>query len=291
MGKSFERYQKRKLISSYFSVTLTIGIVLFLVGVLGLLIFNAHRLANYFKEQVSITVFLKDGANELEITQLQKSVALAAYTKTVTFVSKEEAAANFGKEIGEDFINFIGNNPLQHSLDIHLKADYVLPETLETIAAELGAREVVSEVSYDKPLIALLNENVRRMSVAILIASGMLALIAVLLINSSIRLSIYSNRFIIKTMQLVGATKQFIRRPFIVTHIKLGVVGAITAVLLLAFAVYYLDNRFPELTLGGDPLQLTLIFGGMVVLGILLSGVSTFLATQRFLNVHTDDVH
>lgn len=291
MSKSFERYQKRRLISSYFSVVLSITLVLFLLGVLGLLILNTRNLANHFKEQVALTVFLKDDARDFEISQLQKSIALADYAKSVVFVSQEEAAERFSKEIGEDFVGFIGDNPLQNSIDVHIKADFVEPEKLEAIAAELNAKDVVSEVSYDKPLIALLNENVKKISIGILIASGILTLIAVLLINSSIRLSIYSKRFIIKTMQMVGATKSFIRKPFILTNVKLGIAGAVMAILVLASCIYYIDLRLPELQLDEEPLKLIIIFGGILVLGVLISLISTFFATQRFLNLRTDDLY
>ena len=291
MRKSFERYQKRKLISSYFSVILSITLVLFLLGVLGLLILNTKKLTDHFKEQMAITVFLKDNAKEVEISQLQKSIALADYTKSAVFVSQEEAAESFSEQIGEDFVAFIGDNPLQNAIDVYIKADFVLPETLETITEELRAKDVVSEVSYDKPLISLLNDNVQKLSIGILIASGVLTLIAVLLINSSIRLSIYSKRFIIKTMQMVGATKSFIRKPFILTNVKLGIAGAVMAVLILALGIYAIDLRFPELQLDEDPLQLSIIFGGILALGILISLISTFFATQRFLNLRTDELY
>lgn len=291
MRRSFERYQKRKLISSYFSVILSITLVLFLLGVLGLLILNTKKLTDHFKEQMAITVFLKDNAKEVEISQLQKSIALADYTKSAVFVSQEEAAESFSEQIGEDFVAFIGDNPLQNAIDVYIKADFVLPETLETITEELRAKDVVSEVSYDKPLISLLNDNVQKLSIGILIASGVLTLIAVLLINSSIRLSIYSKRFIIKTMQMVGATKSFIRKPFILTNVKLGIAGAVMAVLILALGIYAIDLRFPELQLDEDPLKLSIIFGGILALGILISLISTFFATQRFLNLRTDELY
>ena len=265
--------------------------MLFLLGVLGLLVLNTKKLADHFKEQVAVTVFLKGDARDVEIGQLQKSIALAAYTKNAEFIAKEDAAENFSKEIGEDFVAFIGDNPLQNAIDVYVKADFVDPVKLEAIAAELEAKAIVSEVAYDRPLIALLNDNVRKIGMGILIASGILTLIAALLINSSIRISIYSKRFIIKTMQMVGATKRFIRRPFIITNIKLGILGAIMAILILTAGIYYADLRFPELQLIREPLNLVVIFGGILLLGVLISSVSTFFATQRFLNLQTDDLY
>ena len=291
MSKSFERYQKRKLISSYFSVVLSIGLVLFLLGILGLLVLNTKKLANHFKEQITISVFLKDKAKQVEIDQLQKSLTMADYTKAANYVSKEEAAEIHSEAIGENFMEFLGENPLKNSIDVQLKADFVSPEQIEEIAKKLESKSFVEEVSYDQPLISLLNDNVKKISLWILIASGIFTFIAFLLINSSIRLSVYSKRFIIKTMQMVGATKRFIRRPFIWTNIKLGMLGALLAMIGLAIAIYYINNNFPELTLLKDPLTLTLLFAGVFVLGILISFISTYFATQRFLNLRTDDLY
>ena len=291
MSKSFERYQKRKLISSYFSVVLSIGLVLFLLGILGLLVLNTKKLADHFKEQISISVFLKDSAKEVEVDQLQKSLAMADYTKSATYISKEEAAEQHSEEIGENFLDFLGYNPLKNSIDVKLKADFVSTDEIEKIAGDLEAKGYVDEVSYDKPLIALLTENVKKISFWILVASAVFTLIAVLLINSSIRLSIYSKRFIIKTMQMVGATKKFIRKPFIWTNIKLGMLGALLAMIALAIVLFYIDENFPELNLFQDVVILTILFVGVFALGVLISLVSTYFATQRFLNLRTDDLY
>ncbi len=291
MSKSFERFQKQKLISSYFSVVLSIGLVLFLLGILGLLVLNTKKLADHFKEQITISVFLKDNAKEVEVDQLQKSLAMADYTKSATYVSKEEAAEQHSEEIGENFLDFLGYNPLKNSIDVNLKADFVSTSQIEEIAADLAAKGYVEEVSYDKPLIALLTDNVKKISFWILVASAIFTLIAVLLINSSIRLSIYSKRFIIKTMQMVGATKTFIRRPFIWTNIKLGILGALLAMSALGVALYYIDRNFPELNLFQDVVILTILFVSIFAMGVLISLISTYFATQRFLNLRTDDLY
>jgi cell division transport system permease protein len=291
MSKSFERYQKRKLISSYFSVVLSIGLVLFLLGILGLLVMNTKKLADHFKEQITISVFLKDSAKQVEVDQLQKSLVMAEYTKSASYVSKEEAAEQHSEAIGENFIEFLGYNPLKNSIDVQLNAIYVTTDQIEEIAADIEAKTYVEEVSYDRPLIALLTENVKNISFWILIASAIFTIIAVLLINSSIRLSIYSKRFIIKTMQMVGATKKFIRRPFIWTNIKLGMLGAFLALITLGVVLYYLDRNFPELNLLQDPVSLGSLFLGVLILGILISLISTYFATQRFLNLRTDDLY
>ncbi len=291
MSKSFERYQKRKLISSYFSVILSISLVLFLLGMLGLLVLNTNKLANHFKEEITLSVFLKDAAKEVEVSQLQKNLVMADYTKSAVFVSKDDAAREHSEEIGEDFLEFLGYNPLRNSIDVNLKAAFVNTTQVDSIVRDIETNSFVEEVSYDRPTLDLLTKNVRRVGLIILIASGLFTLIAVLLINSSIRLSIYSKRFIIKTMQMVGATKSFIRWPFIWTNIKLGMLGAVLALLALAGLLTYLDRNFPQLGLLQDFMDLILVFGGVFVAGVVISLVSTYFATQRFLNLRTDDLY
>lgn len=291
MSSSFERYQKRRLISSYFSVVISISLVLFLLGLLGLLVLNTKKVADHFKEQIALTIYLKDTAKEVEINQLQKSLALAEYTKSTNFVSKEDAAKAHSEEIGEDFMDFLGYNPLQNSIDVYFNADYVSEVQIAEISRDLTEKDFIDEVVYDKPLIALLNDNVKRISFWILVVSGIFTFIAVLLINSSIRLSVYSKRFTIKTMQMVGATKGFIRRPFIWKSIKLGMIGAILALAGMAGVLYYINKSFPELNLLSNQVLLASLFGAVFLLGIIISWLSTFFATQRFLNLQTDELY
>lgn len=291
MSSSFEKYQKRRLISSYFSVVISISLVLFLLGLLGLLVLNSKKVADYFKEQIAITVFLKDSAKEVEITQLKQSLALAEYTKSATFVSKEEAAKEHQETLGENFIEYLGENPLQNSIDVYILADYVTPIKMEEITNELKSKGFVDDVIYDKPLIAQLTENVKRISFWVLVISGIFTFIAVLLINSSIRLSIYSKRFTIKTMQMVGATKKFIRQPFVWKSVRLGIVGAVVAMIGMGVVLYYLNKSFPQLQLLGDPTLLAVLFIFIFLMGVLITWISTFIATQRFLNLRTDDLY
>ena len=291
MSASFEKYQKRRLISSYFSVVISISLVLFLLGLLGLLVLNSKKVADYFKEQIAITVFLKDSAKEVEITQLKQSLALAEYTKSAEFVSKEDAAKEHQETLGENFIEYLGENPLQNSIDVYILADYVTPEKMEEITSELKGKGFVDDVIYDKPLIAQLTDNVKRISFWILVISGIFTFIAVLLINSSIRLSIYAKRFTIKTMQMVGATKKFIRRPFVWKSVRLGIIGALVAMIGMGLVLYYLDQSFPQLQLLGDPILLSGLFVFIFLMGVLITWISTFIATQRFLNLRTDDLY
>jgi cell division transport system permease protein len=291
MASSFEKYQKRRLISSYFSVVISIALVLFLLGLLGLLVLNTKKVADYFKETISVGIYFKDNAKDVEMKQLEKSLALADYTKSIKFLSKEEAAETFSEDLGENFVEYLGENPLQNSIDLHLNADFVSADKVEEIATELSSKDFVDEVTFDKPLISLLNDNIKKISLWVLVISGIFTLIAVLLINSSIRLSVYAKRFTIKTMQMVGATKRFIRRPFIWKSVRLGMLGSIVALLGMGAVVYYADQTFPDLELLGDPIWLGTLFLGVFLLGILITWISTFFATQRFLNLKTDELY
>ena len=291
MASSFEKYQKRRLISSYFSVVISISLVLFLLGLLGLLVLNTKKVADHFKEKIALTIYLKDTAKEVEITQLKQSLALAEYTKSAEFISKEQAAEEHAATIGENFMEFLGYNPLQNSIDVYLLADFVSPEKLEEITAELSKKDFVEEVIYDKPLIALLNDNVKKISFWVLIISCLFTFIAVLLINSSIRLSVYAERFTIKTMQMVGATKRFIRLPFIWKSVRLGMLGALLAMVGMGIVLYYLNKSFPELQLLHDKLLLILLFAFIFFMGLFITWISTFFATQRFLNLRTDELY
>ncbi len=291
MSSSFEKYQKRRLISSYFSVVISISLVLFLLGLLGLLVVNTKKVADHFKEKIALTIYLKDTAKEVEIKQLEKTLALAEYTKSTTFISKDVAAEAHSKDIGENFMDFLGYNPLQNSIDVYLKADFVDPAKIEEINTAIVKKNFVDEVIYDKPLISLLNDNIKRISFWVLLISGIFTFIAVLLINSSIRLSVYSKRFIIKTMQMVGATKKFIRKPFVWKSVRLGMIGAIVALIGVGVVLYYLNETFPELALLDDKMLLAFLFLSIFGIGVLITWISTFFATQRFLNLRTDELY
>ncbi len=291
MSSSFERHQKRRLVSSYISVVVSIALVLFLLGLLGMLVLNAKKVSDHFKEQVVVTIYLKDTAKDVERKQLEKSLAMADYVKSTAYVSKEEAAEFMKAETGEDFMDFVGYNPLQNSIDVYLKADFVTSEHLEKISTEALNKKFVEEVTYDNDLVNLMNDNVKKISFWVLVISGLFTLIAVLLINSSLRLAVYSKRFIIKTMQMVGATKRFIRRPFVLKSIKLGIIGALLALVGMAIVLYYLNETFPELELLANPLLMVMLFILILGLGIVITWISTHFATQRFLNLKTDELY
>lgn len=291
MASSFENYNKRRLISSYFSVVLSIFLVLFLLGALGLFVINSKKITNDFKENIPMTVFFNNDANDSTISAFDTEMKNAKFIKDFVFVHKDSAAKNNVDIVGKDFMEFLGFNPLQNSFDIHLKGDYVIADSIKKIERNIRKNEMVSEIIYDKELVDMVNNNVTKISFWILIISAILTVVAMLLINSSLRLSVYSHRFTIKTMQMVGATKSFIRKPFIWRSIKLGLIGSGLAIIALLALVFYVDGLFPSLGIAKDYVSIAIVIFGVLVVGIVITSISTFFATQRFLNLKTDDLY
>ncbi len=291
MASNFDKFQKRRVITSYFSVVLSVFLVLFLLGLLGLFVINSQRLSDNFKEDIAMTVFFKNDATDADFKAFDAEMKTAKFAKDYKFVSKEDAAKEHEKVFGENFMQFLGTNPLQNSYDIHLKAEYVTNPGFSRVENKIRQNPMVADIVYDKQLITLVNDNVQRISMWILIISGVFAFISVLLINSSMRLSIYANRFIIKTMQMVGATKSFIRKPFIYRSVVLGFIGSVLAILALIGLLVYININYPTLDIFKD-IELTIaVLVGVLLLGVLITWLSTYFATQRFLNLRTDDLY
>ncbi len=291
MASSFENYNKRRLISSYFSVVLSIFLVLFLLGTLGLFVINSKKISDDFKENIPMTVFFNNEATDSVLSSFDLELKNANFIKDYAFVHKDSAAKNNVDIVGKDFMEFLGFNPLQNSFDIHLKGDYVNAGSIKKIERSFRKNEMVTEIIYDKELVDLVNNNVKEISFWILVVSGILTVVAMLLINSSLRLSVYSHRFTIKTMQMVGATKSFIRKPFIWTSIKLGLIGAALAIIGLMGVVVYVDGLFPSLGIAKDYTAISIVIFGVLVIGTIITSISTYFATQRFLNLKTDDLY
>lgn len=291
MSSKFDSYQKRRLRSSYFSVVVSIALVLFMSGILGLVLLKSESLANQLKEEIAVTLFLKDDVEKTQIETLRTSLMTEDFTREIVYISKEEAAKFYSEDLGEDFVSYLGTNPLKNSIDIYLKADFVAPEKVKEIADRFQKNAFVFEVSYDNVLVTSLTTKIQKVSFWLLVVCAFFGLIAILLINSSIRLSIYSKRFNIKTMQMVGATKSFIRRPFIWNGIRLGLIGALVALIGLATSVYFIDQKIDTLQLLEDYSTLSYIGGGVILMAFLITWLSTFFATQRFLNLQTDELY
>ncbi|MGB0176549.1 MAG: cell division protein FtsX [Owenweeksia sp.] len=291
MAQIADRYTRRRLRSSYVSVVISISLVLLVLGTFGLLLVNAGNIAREVRENFSITVLLDNDASEVTVRQFQKSLELTPYVKSTEFISKDEAAAQLKESLDEDFVDFLGYNPLMNAIDIRLKADYVNPEQLAYLENEFTQKDFVREVVYDKPLIQMMNENIERIGLFLLAGCILLSLIAVGLINSSIRLAIYSRRFLIKTMQLVGATKGFIRKPFIWRSFRHGLYGSLIAIGLLIVLLYYAGLNIPDFIELQDLQLLVLLFAGILVMGIFISMSCTFFALKKYLKLKTDQLY
>ena len=291
MSTAEDKFTKKRLRSSYFTVIISISLVLFMLGLLGIGILQAKKLSTYVKENIGFSVILKNDVKDVDVIKFQKSLDAARYVKSTEFIDKDRAAKELTEDLGEDFVDFLGYNPLLSSIEVRLNADYANPDSLNWIEAEMTKNPRVKEVFYQRDLVVLVNENIRRISIVILIFSILLLIIATALINNSIRLSLYSKRFVIKTMQLVGATPGFIRKPFILRGIANGMYGALIAIALLMGVLYYARQKMPELFEFQDVQMMATLFGMVLLLSIIITWISTSLAVRRFLRMKTDKLY
>lgn len=291
MAETPEKYVSRRAASSSFTTIISIALVLFMLGLLGLIILHAKKLSDYVKESIGFSIILKENVKEVDIVQLQKTLDATEYVKYTEYITKEQAAESLKEDLGEDFISFLGYNPLLASIDVYLQADYANNDSIAWIEKELTANNKVKEVIYQKSLIKMVNENIKKISLVILGFSALLLLIAIALINNTIRLSIYSKRFLIKTMQLVGATKSFIRRPFVWKGILHGLLGSFIAIALLIGVIYLAQREVPELFELQDTDLFLAMFAIVVVLGIFMAWLSTTLAVRKYLRLKTEDLY
>lgn len=282
---------KRRLKTSSITVVVSLALVLFMLGLLGLVVLNASKLSNHIKENIGFQVILKDTATSAQIDALQQEISASVFAKSVNHITKEQAAEKLKTDLGEDFVSFLGYNPLLSSLDVKLNADYANADTLAGIEKNLLQKPYVKEVVYHKDMIKQVNENAKVVSLYILIFSGLLLIVAIALINNTIRLSIYSQRFTIRTMYLVGATRAFISKPFIFKGVRQGVIAGILAGALLAGFLVVSTSYIPDLLQLQDENMLALLFGGIVLLGIFISSVSALFSVMRYLRLKTSDLY
>ncbi|MCQ2201713.1 MAG: permease-like cell division protein FtsX [Bacteroidales bacterium] len=265
--------------------------VLFLLGMVGLLMLNANRLSMYVKENLGLMVMLNNDARDAEVKMIEKSLQSSALVKSAVYIDKEKAAEKLKDELGEDFVEFLGYNPLLSSIEVKVFAEYANPEGLGMVENIIKGFPEVKEVRYQKDIVNLIHENVSKISMVLLCFTILMATVAMTLINNTVRLMVYSKRFLIRTMQLVGATNGFIRRPFVWQSVLQGLIGAILANIMLA-GVIYLSARELEGVIGFDSIQTVLIlFVSVLILGILLTFASTIWAVNRYLNVRTADLY
>jgi cell division transport system permease protein len=266
-------------------------LVLFVVGVLGHLVLSAKDLGKAVRENFTFTLVLGENVPEEELKTLLKAQQLANYSKSATLITKEDAALQLQEDLGEDFVNFLGYNPLSNTIDINLNADFVATGDLEELKSSLLEDDYIDDVLYDPDLIGLVNENIEKITLLLVGASIVLLIVALALINSSIRLTIYSKRFLLKTMQLVGATSSFIRRPYIWTSIALGLISAVFSTLLLYGLGVGMESYFPSISALFSMQTTTFVLAAVVVLSILVPGVSTAFAIRRYLKLRTNELY
>jgi len=281
----------RKTKSVYISTVISIALVLLMTGLLGLILVHAKNLSNYVKENIVLNIIVNGDAKEAEVLNLQKDVNSHPYVLKTQYISKELAARNLQQDLGEDFVEFLGYNPLLSSIDVYLKAEYANKDSIDVFTERIAANSMVQEVVYQESLIDMVNKNIRVIGLIILGFALILLIIAVALINNTIRLAIYSQRFLIKSMQMVGATKGFIRAPFIGYGLVHGLLGALIAIIMLLLVLYFGQEQIPELVILRNYFEFAMIFLGVIALGILISGLSTYFAVSKYLRLRMNDLY
>jgi cell division transport system permease protein len=281
----------KKTKTIYISTVISIAMVLLMIGLLGLILVHAHNLSKYVKENIVLNIIVDDAAKEADILQLQKQLDINPQVKQTQYITKELAAHNLQKDMGEDFIKFLGYNPLLSSIDVYMKADYANNTNITRFKTELTKNPLVKEVIYQQSLVDLMNEKIYSISMVILAFAGIFLIVSVALINNTISLAIYSQRFLIKSMQLVGATKSFIRWPFVGFALLHGLLGGFIAIILLVGLLYLGYREVPDLILLRNYYEFGIIFLGIIGLGMFISGFSTFLAVNKFLRLKLYDLY
>tara|TARA_B100001057_G_scaffold361234_1_gene363618 strand:- start:778 stop:1656 length:879 start_codon:yes stop_codon:yes gene_type:complete len=291
MSQKQDTFNKRRLKSSHISVVVSMTLVLFLMGLLSTVLFHSNTIANKVQENIAFTVLLKPDAKQIMVKQFHRQLKLSEHVKSTEFISKNEALETLKNDLGKDFISFLGYNPLTDAIDIHFQAYYTQTNRLETIEKELLKAPIVQDVIYDKSLIKLLNNNLEKVSLALLFLSLFFSIIAVALINSSIRLTIYSKRFLIKTMQLVGATKSFIRKPFMKKSLLHGLLASILSILCMDALIRISIDFLPEIDrLHNYETQIAL-YTLILCLGLFIPWVCTYFAVRKYLKLNTDELY
>ena len=291
MNKSKNKTLNRKIISSSASVVISLSLVLFVVGLLSLALINAQKLSNYIKENIGFSIMLKENTNQFEVKKFNKSVDAMPFTKSTTFVSKDAATSELESDLGEEFVDFLGFNPILASIDVKLNPDYSNNDSLSVISNNLIKNSLVHEIYYQKNLISRINNNVKKLSLFLITFCIILFFIAFALINNTIRLSVYSKRFLIKTMRLVGAQNSFIQKPFILDGLYQGMYSAIFAIFMLMGSIQLVQAETASLLNITDLKIIGLVFILIFIIGIILSSLSTYFAVKKFINVSESELY
>lgn len=281
----------KKTKTVYISTIFSIALVLLMLGMLGLILVHAKNLSNYVKENIVLNIIVDEGAKETEILAFKKTLDNNIAVKQTQYVNKEVAQHNLTKDLGEDFVNFLGYNPLLSTIDVYLKADYANNENIDNLRKTIEKDPIVKEVVYQSSLIDMVNKNINTISLIVLGFAGILLVIAIALINNTIRLAIFSQRFLIKSMQLVGATKNFIRQPFLLVAVFHGIIASFIAIIILLGLLYYAQKELPEILILRNVTEFGIVFLGMIIIGIFITALSTWFAVSKYLRLKIYDLY
>ncbi|MFA4869245.1 MAG: permease-like cell division protein FtsX [Pedobacter sp.] len=281
----------KKTKTIYISTIFSIALVLLMLGMLGLILVHAKNLSNYVKENIVLNIIVDEGAKETAVLQFQKELNANVAIKNTIYVNKEMAARNLTNDLGEDFVNFLGYNPLLSTIDVYLKADYANNKSIDTLKANIAKNPIVKEVIYQSSLIDMVNKNINTIGIIILGFAAILLIISIALINNTIRLAIYSQRFLIKSMQLVGATRNFIRKPFILIAVLHGLIAAFIAILILLGILFYAQKEIPEMIILRNYTEFGIVLGSLIGIGIFITAISTSFAVSKYLKLKIYDLY
>ena len=273
--------RRNRIQSSSITTVISMSLVLFVMGLLGIVLLGGKKISDYSQEHIGFTVYIKNTAKEDETDRLQRFLKASPFAKSSEYLSKDSAAASYAREIGEDFIKSIGYNPLRNMFEVRMNASYANPDSVQWIKKQITDFSCVEEFDYKESQLDWVNKNKKIISLGLLTILAVLLLIALVLINNTIRLAIYSKRFLVKTMQLVGATGGFIRKPFLITSLQQGFISGIIAVLMIFGGVYALVKLIPDFQQITDKQLMIYLFGSVLMLGIIISGASTFFAVRK----------
>lgn len=285
------KFSSKRSRPSYIMAIVGVSLVLFFLGLLGWIAINSKKLEQYFRESVEVQIFLRENTPEKDRTALQVFLEAQPYTKTIKYSDKETAKAAWKQSGGEDFMEFLDNNILPTSLDLTIKSDYVRTDTLQAIKKTIEANSIVTEVKYPTAVVSKLNDNIKKVSFIILGISILLAIVVIFLIDNTIRLAMFSNRFLIKTMQMVGATRWFIAKPMNIRAIINGSIAAGIAIAGNVAIVISLENWLPELKTLHDTKMLILLSLFMFIIGITITLISTHRSVVKYLKMKLDDLY
>ena len=281
----------RRLLRSYFSSVISISLVLFLMGMTGVLIVNAKSVSNYFKENIMVSAVLNVEADEADASELADNLEKNRYVKDIRIITKEEGVEEMKEMLGDDFLDVFEVNPIPVSLELQISADYISMDSLKVIEDALYEYPAVDEVVYQQSLVELLNANIERIGVVAGVLVLLLLFISVVLINNTVRLNVYSKRFTIHTMRLVGATKGFITRPFVGQAFFQGLIAGSVADVFILGALYLIRNEFYQLFSLFDAMLLGLVMGAVIVLGVLICLVSTAAGVRSMISLTKNELY